>query len=327
MSVLISVIVPIYNGEAFLAETIVSVLNQTYKNWELLLIDDGSDDNSSSICNAFVAKDDRIKYHYKENGGQASARNLGIKLSKGSWVALLDADDVWDALKLEKQVNALKKHPTVEFCYTNTSAFKNDLTNEVENKDQYHYGLSPTRKLFSIVFSENFISNSSALFKKSVLDKVGLYDEAEQVRGTEDWDLLLRVLKNESYAYGLKDKLIFYRLHEGGIHNQSIRMLTGKAIVYSRYENSEIIPRLLKLKQYRYVYRELLNALWEENKTDLIKNRFAEFAKKDRYGIGTLKQRLLITILPLKYFMWISQKVIYRIAYRLEKVSYFLFLK
>lgn len=323
----ISIIVPIYNAEHFLAETIQSVIEQTYLNWELLLIDDGSTDQSSSICADFKSKDVRIQTYYKPNGGQASARNLGIKKSNGNWIAMLDADDLWHPTKLEKQIAVVNAHPQVEFCYTNTSTFKGTIDNEIANNNGFEYGLYSTGQLFQNIYSHNPISNSSVLVRKVLLEQSGFYDEHEKIRGSEDWDLLLRILKCNSHVFGIDEKLLYYRQHEDGIHNQSSRMLIGKILVYSKHESDQTLSKLLKLRQSRYVYRELINELWAENKTDLLKAEFAVFSKKDKYGIATLKQRLMIKILPLSVFMWISQKIIYRIAYRLEKLTYWLFLK
>ena len=116
MSELISIIVPVYNTELYLEETIQSVLRQTYQNWELLMVDDGSTDDSASICKAFTKQDPRIHYLYKTNGGQASARNLGIKKSKGDWLAFLDSDDLWTEEKLSSQIEEVKKYKP-DFLY------------------------------------------------------------------------------------------------------------------------------------------------------------------------------------------------------------------
>ncbi|MGB1104680.1 MAG: glycosyltransferase family 2 protein [Crocinitomicaceae bacterium] len=116
MNPLISIIVPVYNTEKYIDETIQSVVDQTYENWELILVDDGSIDHSKDIITEWTKKDNRIHYHYKENGGQASARNLGIALSKGAYIAFLDADDLYLPERLSSQIADLEKHKA-DFYY------------------------------------------------------------------------------------------------------------------------------------------------------------------------------------------------------------------
>ena len=116
MSKLISIITPVYNVEKFIVETIESVLNQSHSNWELILVDDGSTDSSTEICKQYASKDERVKYFHKQNGGQASARNLGIKKAKGEYVTFLDSDDLYCFDKLQSHLSDLKNHQ-VNFYY------------------------------------------------------------------------------------------------------------------------------------------------------------------------------------------------------------------
>lgn len=323
----ISIIVPIYNASLYLEETIQTVLNQTYPTWELILIDDGSTDDSAEICKRYQERDERITYQYKENGGQATARNLGILLSTGAWIAMLDSDDLWHPEKLQKQVEVIQNQKSIDLCFTNTSYFKNSIENAVENYDNFPYGILDHNRLFKQIYRHNYIANSSVLIKKSLLEKVGKIDENPVVVGSEDWELLLRIFKSGAPAFGLSEQLLYYRLHEGGIHNQSTKMFKGKTYVYAKYDQDNTIPRLLKLRQNRYVYRELMNFLWAEKRAEELKTSFKSLQNKDAYGIATIKQGILLKILPLSSFMWISQKIIYRIAYRVESISYYFFLK
>src|SRR5699024_4081686 len=103
---LVSVILPVYNAEDYISDAIQSVLNQTYTDWELIVVDDGSTDQTKKVINPFL-EDDRIRYFYQENGGQGSARNKGIERAKGIYLALLDADDVWKVDKLQSQLNII----------------------------------------------------------------------------------------------------------------------------------------------------------------------------------------------------------------------------
>jgi glycosyltransferase involved in cell wall biosynthesis len=322
LSQLISIITPIYNGQEFLKETIETVLNQSYSNWELLLIDDGSTDNSKAICKTYTDKDNRIKYYYKSNGGQASARNLGIKKAKGEWIALLDADDLWHNTKLEKQIEILDKNSEATLCFTNTLAFQNTINNELYNFDNKAFGLL-NKDFFLNVFVSSYVSNSSLVIKKNVIVKSGLYNESEIVRGSEDWELLLRLLYQKNRIVGVKEKLLYYRVHDGGIHLQNARMFIGKTKVYAQYKDDKRIPKLIKLKQLRYTYRELANYLFEENRQLEIVDFLSELWQFDKYSFGTLKQKITFKMFSIPFALKISNKLIYRVAYRLEKIRYF----
>src|SRR5712692_4293853 len=111
----VSVVIPVYNGERYLAEAISSVLDQTYKNFELIVVDDGSTDQSAAVVRSFT--DDRIRYLYQSNGGASKARNLGVAASRGTVIAFLDSDDVWLPHKLERQIDCLASHKDVGAVY------------------------------------------------------------------------------------------------------------------------------------------------------------------------------------------------------------------
>ena len=113
----ISVIIGVYNAEKYLAETIESVINQTFKDWELILVDDGSTDNSQKIAKEFEEKDQRIKILEKENGGRASAINFGLKKAQGEYIAFLDADDLMPKERLEIEFKELKENKKIDFVY------------------------------------------------------------------------------------------------------------------------------------------------------------------------------------------------------------------
>lgn len=325
MNPLISIVVPIYNTEAYLAETIESVIHQLYTNWELLLIDDGSTDSSAKICQKYTQKDLRIQYHFKANSGQAAARNLGINLSKGEFVGFLDSDDLWTPEKLSQQLEEIQKF-SPDFMY-GLGYFYHPEKNQPLEKYDWITGEIIGKDFFQLLYHSCAVNTNTVLVKKSLFEKVGLFNEDQEMRGTEDWDLWLRIAQSVEKIYGSPSRNVYYRIHPGGIHLQHVRMFKGKAKIYAQYDSDPTIPRLRKLRQYRYVYRELMNFLWIKNRTDELKLAFNEFKKKDRFGVGTLKQRLLIRLLPMKGFMWISQKILYRISYRLEQITYWLFLK
>jgi hypothetical protein len=227
---------------------------------------------------------------------------------------------------LLKQISAVTKNPELSICFTNTLAFDGAIENELYNFDQKEFGLLEDN-LFNKIYTSNYMSNSSILFKKAELVKVGFYNENEIIRGSEDWELLLRLLFSKGKAYGLKEKLFYYRVHDGGIHLQNARMFIGKVNVYKNYASELSIPALLKLRQYRYTYRELLNYLYLEGRHYEINQYLKELWELDPRSFVTLKQKVVFKMFSIKNALWISNKIIYRIGYRIESLNYKLFLR
>lgn len=320
MAPFVSIIIPVYNTGNFLHETIQSVINQTYPNWELFLIDDGSTDNSAEICKSYVEQDDRINYHYKTNGGQASARNLGINKSHGEWIAFLDSDDIWLPQKLAHQIKEIELYDA-DFFYSLGYYYYPEKEKQLETYD-WVTGEQKGLDFFKTLYHSCAVNTNTVLVKKKLLDQVGYFNEAQIVRGSEDWDLWMRIALKANSIFGSKNRDVYYRIHPGGIHLQHVRMFKGKVFVYEQYDNHPDISNAQRLKQYRYVFRELMNYLAEENRLDEIPIVFEKFKKKDQWGWGTLKQRFLIKVLPLKSFIMVSNKLVYRFAYRLEQLFY-----
>lgn len=200
---LVSIIMPVYNSEKYLRESIYSILNQTLKNLELIIIDDRSSDDSIEIIHSFIKKDNRIKlYINKENKGAASSRNLGISYSKGKYIALMDSDDISYSNRLEKQVIYLEENHDIGLCGSNCTyiGFKrNHKSNLPLNHDEI---------LSSFLFY-NPVVHPSITFRASILKKMPyVYQEGKQ--RVEDLELLVRMSKNVKLA-NLPDELIKYR--------------------------------------------------------------------------------------------------------------------
>ncbi|HEN4395042.1 TPA: glycosyltransferase family 2 protein, partial [Streptococcus agalactiae] len=160
----VSLVIPVYNGANHIKETLESIIAQTYPNLEILIIDDGSTDNTSTICQKYVSKDKRMKYIYKKNGGQSSARNLGVKLSTSNWIAFLDSDDLCSPFYIECLVRiqhetgadlvitGIEDHP----CYRTAKLSFDKLSYSVLSVEETliemyydNYGISPLGKLYS----------------------------------------------------------------------------------------------------------------------------------------------------------------------------------
>lgn len=323
MNPLISIVVPVYNTEKYIAETIESVIAQTYDNWELLLIDDGSTDSSRKIIESFVEKDSRIKYHYKENGGQASARNLGVKKANGEYIAFLDSDDIWLPKKLEHQIEELIKYKP-DFLYGLGYFYYPEKAKD-EQLVEYDWitGERSGLEFFHQIYLGCIVNTNTVLLKRDIFERIGYFDENEIIRGTEDWDLWMRIALQIPKVYGSPKRNVYYRIHEEGIHLQHARMIRGKITVHKKYHKHPEIKRLKRLRGHRYNYRELLNILPNDRKE--LKQTFKELTRVDPIGFGTFLQRIMFPFLKQKSFLYFSNKFVYRIAYRLEHMTYKIF--
>lgn len=211
----VSIVIPAYNAENTVTETLESVADQTFKDYETVVVDDGSTDHTSEIVSRFGSE---VILLSKQNGGPASARNLGIKKSSGFYIAFLDADDIWKPNKLEIQMEYMSQHDDVGFSYTQAECFSLDKHNKKIGRRDFICDLEGY--VFKDLFWSNFIINSSVMAKKSALAKVGLLDESKALIGAEDYDLWLRL--SRKYKLGcIKDKLLYYRLGENSLVGES----------------------------------------------------------------------------------------------------------
>lgn len=166
---LVSIITPAYNAEKYIAETIQSVLGQTYENWEMLIADDGSTDTTAEIVKSF--RDPRIRYFHQENGGLSAARNLSLQHAKGEYIALLDSDDIFLPNKLERQVAYLESHPQCDFCYCEVRNFSTDQPGKFWLIAMPR--LSGNLKDELIRRGGHFMGPLSVVFRRKLYDKFG----------------------------------------------------------------------------------------------------------------------------------------------------------
>ncbi len=217
---LISVIVPIYNVELYIKECIESVLSQSYQNWELLLIDDGSTDSSYSICERFSCQDNRIKAIHKENEGVCRTRNRGIELAQGDYIIFLDADDYWcdsDCLRILVETAEKNNLDIVRGEYKAiTSEGKDLFCRSIEDKRFYYY-----RVFSSVDFLKNIVKSESFLWlfliKRSYLGAVRFNEHKIFL---EDMELLSTLLSRPSRTMGVPLRFYAYRKLENSVSAQ-----------------------------------------------------------------------------------------------------------
>jgi glycosyltransferase involved in cell wall biosynthesis len=208
----ISVVLPVYNSARFVAQSIQSVLGQTFKDFEIIVVDDGSTDDTASVIGRFGAL---VSYHYQKNQGAAAARNLGVSRSQGQYVAFLDADDIWYPNKLSAQVSLLETDPSLGFAYSDIDTI--DENGEVVEKQfltkRYHRAVDKTRKsLTSFVFNGPFPYPSTVILKRDVFAHSGGFNSHFRGNYHEDFELWARIAQI-SAMYFMPTSLVQYRIH------------------------------------------------------------------------------------------------------------------
>lgn len=226
MNKLVSIIVPVYNTEKFIQDTIDCILNQTYKNFEVIFVDDMSTDRSIEIIKENIKKDKRIKLiQVKKKLNAANARNLGIKEAQGKYIAYLDSDDLWVNDKLEKQVKFMKKN-NCAFSYTGY-AFA-DI-----NGKPINYVYVPFKLNYKKAIKNTTIFTSTVMFDIEKIKKEEIYMPNVKSEDTACW---WKILKNNYEAYGLNEILTFYRRSSNTLSSNKIEAIKR---IWNLYRNQE----------------------------------------------------------------------------------------
>ncbi|QQS47673.1 MAG: glycosyltransferase family 2 protein [Acidobacteriota bacterium] len=229
----ISVILPAYNAEKYISEAIESVLNQTWPNLELIVVDDGSTDGTAGIVRSFG---DQVRYLYQSNARQAAARNNGIKHSAGEYLAFIDADDTWMPEKLERQMGLHQSMPGLGMIYCSI--------NEIDRQGR-HMRTVPALLRGSVMQEillgrGGFAGGSTMLVPRSVIEEVGLFDE--MLPPVEDTDIIWRIAAIRPIDF-IEDPLASYRIHSGGSHMQIDRMAMAWKRMYRKVDSNDRVRR------------------------------------------------------------------------------------
>ena len=225
---LVSIIVPVYNAEKFIKDTINTVLQQTHQNFELILVDDCSNDASIQLIQQ--EKDKRIQLiKNKKNSGAAISRNNGIKIAKGKYLCFLDADDLWDKQKIEKQVSYMKKN-NCAFSYT-AYEFANEKGLPTGKKV-----FIPSKITYNEALKNTTIWTSTVMFNMEKLSKEDIYMPNVKSEDTATW---WKILKKIDKAYGLNEILSYYRRSEGTLSSNKIEAIKR---IWNLYRNVEKLP-------------------------------------------------------------------------------------
>jgi teichuronic acid biosynthesis glycosyltransferase TuaG len=249
-----TIITPIYNAEDFLADSLDSILNQSYQNWEAILINDNSTDRSLDIAKHYESLDCRFKIiNKKESGGAAKTRNAGIELAKGRYIAFLDSDDIWLANKLEIQISFMKSH-NVDFSFTGY----NFITEQGIIGD---YVPVPSHVSYKTLLKGNIIACLTAVYDTKKLGKVYMPDVLKR----QDFALWLKITKLGVKAFGINESLAHYRLRTGSLSSSKFNTMMHTWRVYRNVE------KLSFLSSCKYLSSHLIGAIIKRFKNKILK--------------------------------------------------------
>ena len=223
---LISIIVPCYLQAQYLEEALQSVLDQTYNNWECIIVNDGSPDNTEEVAHEWLEKDARFKYIYKENGGLSSARNKGITIANGEFILPLDADDRIGANYLLLAMDVFQKDPDVKVVYCQAEKF---------GEEEGVWQLS-TFSIFDLALHNMIFC--SAVFKREDWKFAGGYD-INMIYGLEDWEFWIAILKNGGDVKRIESVSFYYRIRKNSmarIINKEDRIFSEKYVMKKHYD-------------------------------------------------------------------------------------------
>lgn len=271
---MVSIVIPTYNRADKIERSIYSVLNQTYTDLELLVVDDGSTDDTRKVVEEIAAHDNRVRYVYQENNGACAARNHGISLAKGEYIAFQDSDDEWRKDKLEIQLADMGRY-NADVCFCQMQRF-----NYGKEQSIFPIGLEkivPTEKMLS----QSFASTQTILSRASVFQK---HKFDESVRQMQDWDWVIRAAQEYTFCF-VDQALVNVYLQNDSISNvSSERRLKNTQYLYKKYENLfdkypdlhatmlEIIAHCKTLLTSKYVSEYALKYKITKSKKDFVKN-------------------------------------------------------
>ena len=278
MKPLISVIIPAYNCADYLESTIDSIKKQTYTSWEIILIDDGSSDETPALVERLALEDKRITAFHQPNGKQGKARNNGIRRAKGELIAFLDADDLWAPDKLQFQLACLEEEK-VDLVFSNGYiCLENDMTRR-DFDFKTMVGKVRGKSGLDLFYESNRIPTSSVLCRKDALEKAGFFDESPDIQNCEDYMLWVTLLRAGCSFYGMEQKFLFYRVHSGSSTASEINLLFPLITTIFKFGK----PDRLRRKQLLLNLRKLHVLLTESGELHKIRPLIFRFSK-DLYG-------------------------------------------
>jgi len=230
---------PNYNKDQFLKEAIYSVINQKYKNWKLIVIDDASQDNSKKILEEFEKKFNNINVIYLGKRKNTSfARNLGIRLSTSEYIAFLDSDDYWSENKLYEQINFMEKF-NYDFTYTDYVPFFLKNNKKILKKKV----IPPDSFTYDKFIHDTSIATSSMIIKKKIIGII----KCPNVKVLEDYPFKYKILKKECKAIKLKQDLMFYRISENSLQSKKLQSVYWLWYINRKYNKLSLLKNIMSI--------------------------------------------------------------------------------
>lgn len=256
----ISIVMPAYNSGLLILDSINSVMSQTYKNWELIVIDDGSSDNTFELVYELSTQDSRIKPFRQRNQGIGATRNNGYKYASGTWLAFLDHDDLWHPKKLENQINASISEPACGVIFSGGWFFYNS---DISNLTEYRTisGTFRYDEMYLKQLEENYVATLSIMVKRSLLEEIGPWDERKLIQGCDDYDYLFRMAKAKATFHGVKEHLFYYRKHDNNYSNDYVKMFVAEANVLVDNFDERILNSRKRIKKFEKKIHSLILSL------------------------------------------------------------------
>ena len=232
----VSIVVPCYNHAHFVCETIDAVLAQDYPHFEIIIVDDGSTDNSADVVQAY--EDPRVRYVYRENGGLPAARNTGIKNANCDFIGFLDADDTWEPRFLRMVMAAFAEKGDGYGIVVSNRRYIDEHGNSVGHRTQLS---TPGREVTQREMIQQTFFSTALVVRASVFEQVGLFDES--LRSTEDRDMWIRV-SAVSKIFWMTEKMAMIRRHSGQMSGNAFRMLEANKIVLGKAWRAGYVSKL-----------------------------------------------------------------------------------
>lgn len=263
---LVSIIIPSYNSEQYIADTLQCVAEQTWQNWECIIVDDGSTDNSVDIVLSFISNDKRFNLIKQVKKGAPAARNTGIQNAHGSFIMFLDSDDLIARTKLSSQLEVFNTNDEIGivfcdgYCFTKHNN-RYDLS-DLPVPTQKDFGFIPYKQMYRKLFFANRLTIHAALIKKELLLKFGGF--REDLFYHEDHELWIRMAKNGVNFYSMTTRHVFYRQNTVSMSSNKVNMKIGEQRTLSINRDLSLISkRAIRAKEqdlYKWLIRDLLRA-------------------------------------------------------------------
>lgn len=309
----VSVIIPTHNYAHFLPYTLTSVLKQTYGDWECLIIDNASADNTRAIVHDFEKKDVRFKYVFTEVKGLSNARNIGLKMAQGEYIQLLDADDLIDDRKLIEHVNFLNLHLNFDLIYSDARYFNDGKPSErkfsmhVKDVDWMPRISGNGNTLLNVLIKRNIFPVSAPLFRRKIVDCGILFNE--QLSMLEDWDFWFRMAyKNFYFKYlNIEHAQTLIRIHSKSVSTNKLQMKICLLQLYSTYLFKYKLALKLRFYLLIRITEEFFDSLIQLSTKPIISNLSQNLTKTELLLL-TLTFILLIPVyLILKLYRFLLQ--------------------